>query len=154
MGSSSKSSAATTTTTTTDTQNVNLQGTLGTNVFTDGQVTVTDGGAIEGSLNFAKDAVANITDISQAFLTAQDQVNKRMMETSGGFADGAIDFANNVLNFAGDVSGGVGKYAESVTALASSAAKDDTAESIETLVKWGAGAAVAIAGAYYFSKGK
>jgi hypothetical protein len=125
MGSSSsRSNANQTTTTTTETQNVNLQGTLGTNVFTDGNVSVTDGGAIEGSLNIGRDAVAGIAEISQAFLTAQEQVNKQSMSLSGQVAE-----------------------------VANKIATDDTAETIQTLVKWGAGAAIAVAGVYYFSKG-
>lgn len=130
MGSSkSKSSSSTSTKTTTNTKNVNVQGVQGTSVFTDGEVTVTDAGAVAGSLQIGSDAVAGITAVTQAFLEAQTAVNEQALA-------------------------GVGHYADRVTSLAETAATDDTAETIQTLVKHGATAAAVVAGAYFFSKAK
>lgn len=137
MGSSSSSSNQTTkTTTTTNTKNVNVQGVQGTSVFTDGEVQVTDAGAVEGAIGIGKDAVSGITAVTEAFLKAQEQVNNAALGLSEGVAQGA------------------GQYAQRVSDLAETAATDDTAETIQTLVKYGAGAAAVVAGAYFFSKGK
>ena len=127
--SNSTSNTSTSTTTTTNTKNINLQGVQGTQVFTDKNVSVTDAGAIAGSLNIGKDAVSGITQISKAFLDAQSQMNQQQLA-------------------------GIGKYADKVTSLAETAATNDTAQTVQTIVKYGAGAMVVVAGVYLFSKGK
>lgn len=136
MGNKSESKSQANTTTTTNTKNVNVQGVQGTSIFTDGQVTVTDSGAIQGSLEIGSDAVAGIARVSEMFLEAQQLVNDRALGLSEAVADGA------------------GQYAARVSELAETAATDDTAETIQTLVKYGAGAVAVVAGAYYFSKAK
>lgn len=133
MGSSSSKSSASTTTTT-NTKNVNVQGVQGTSIFTDGAVNVTDAGAVQGALGIGQDAVAGITAVTQAFLDAQERVNNAAM----GLADG--------------VAAGAGQYAEKVSDLAKTAATDDTAETIQTMIKYGAGAAAIVAGVYFYSK--
>ena len=127
MGSKSKSKSSTSNTTTTTTENQNVQLGQGDSVIADGDVSITDGGAIQGSLDIGRDAVAAVTQISAAFLDANKQTNDRALGLSESVAAGAANIANN-------------------------ASTDDTAETIQTLVKWGAGAAVAVAGAYIFAR--
>lgn len=126
MGSKSSSSSSATTTTNTKTNNLNLQGVQGTQVFTEGTVNVTDGGAIAGSLQIGHDAVSAVTAISQAFLNANKEVNDR------------------AIGLTESIAAGLDGYAGKVTELAATAATDDTAETIQTLVKWGAGATAAV----------
>ena len=129
MGGKSSSSSASTANTTTNTKNINLQGVQGTQVFTDREVNVTDGGAIAGSLAIGQDAVSAVSAISAAFLDANKQSNDATLGLSKDIASGAAEIASN-------------------------ATRDTTGETIQALVKWGAGAAVAVAGVYIFTKGK
>lgn len=146
MGSKSSSSSSASTNTNTNTKNVNVQGVQGTSVFTDGNVTVTDSGATARALNanlsatkkaidtnrltvtqalkFGGDAVAGVVGISQNFLDSQQKVN-----------DAALGAVTDAI-----------QYAET-------AATDDTAETIQTMIKWSAGAAIVIGGVWAMKKG-
>ena len=158
MAGGSDSRTTTNTTEVFDTTNISIEDVDGHIVGPGGSVTEIDAGAVDAAFEFAGDAVdlgtsaiESVRDVAEASIDSAAQVNEDALGAINRAGDRAFIFGGEVVDEALSVIGELSKiFSEGSTdaiAAVGEASRSDTAQTLQTLIKFvsGAGAVIAVA---------